>query len=62
MTARRLNRFSSPSVLTDDSRILGATVKDWDKALTGNIDKTLAELKKRVLEDGEKRAVSKTSS
>lgn len=42
-------RFSSPTVLTDDMEVLGATVKQWDDALTGNFQKSLEEIKKRVM-------------
>ena len=38
-------RFDSPGVLRGDAPFLGATVKEWDDALTGNMEKTLAEIK-----------------
>lgn len=42
------SRFGSPTVLTWDAPFLGATVKEWDDALTGNMDKSLAEVKRLV--------------
>ena len=63
MTARRSPRFSSPGVLTGETRLLrGVAARDWDKALTGNMDKTLADLKVRLLAGGEKRDASKAVS
>jgi len=41
-------RFDSPGVLRGDAPFLGATVKEWDDALTGNMEKTLAEIKLRT--------------
>lgn len=42
-------RFSSPTVLRGDAPFLGGTVQQWDDAFTGNMDKTLAEVKKLAL-------------
>ena len=50
MAARSLNRFSSPTMLTDSTLVLGATAKQWDMALTGNLEKTLLDVKRRVAE------------
>lgn len=50
MTTLRKRRFSSPTVLTDSTPVLGATAKEWHDALTGNMEETLAEVKKRVEE------------
>ena len=52
-------RFSSPSVLKGDSPFLGATVQEWDKAITGDMDKTLAQVKLRAMGNGPKRDASK---
>lgn len=41
-------RFDSPGVLRGDAPFLGATVKEWDDALTGNMGKTLADIKQRT--------------
>ncbi len=50
MTIRR--RFSNPGVLTPNSKVFGgATAKQWDEALTGNMTETLARLK-RLVDDG----------
>jgi hypothetical protein len=43
---KKKSRFGSPTVLTWDAPFLGATVKEWDDALTGNMDKSLAEVKR----------------
>lgn len=43
-------RFANPSVLNDSTRILGSTAKEWDQALTGNMEKALAEVKRRVVD------------
>lgn len=42
-------RFSSPTVLRGDALFLGGTVQQWDDAFTGNMDKTLAKVKKLAL-------------
>ncbi|MES3024314.1 MAG: hypothetical protein V4857_22325 [Pseudomonadota bacterium] len=52
------NRFSSPTVLTGDTPFLGSTVEKWDKAFTGNMEKTLAEVKRRAEAVAAKRAAS----
>ena len=39
-------RFSNLKILTPETQLLGgATAKQWDEALTGNMSVTLAELK-----------------
>lgn len=58
-TARR---FSSPTILRGDAPFLGATVEQWDKAITGDMDKTLAEVKRRATEKGPKRDASKATT
>lgn len=50
-------RFSSPTVLRGDALFLGGTVQQWDDAFTGNMDKTLAKVKKLAL-SAHKRDVS----
>ena len=52
-------RFSSPTILQGDAPFLGATVQEWDTAFTGNMDKTLAEVKRRAMGNGPKRDASK---
>ena len=52
-------RFSSPTVLKGDAPFLGATVQEWDKAITGDMDKTLAQVKLRAMGNGPKRDASK---
>lgn len=56
------HRFSSPTVLKGDAPFLGATVQVWDKAITGNMDKTLAQLKLRAMGNGPKRDASKATT
>jgi hypothetical protein len=56
------SRFSSPTVLRNDTQILGATAQEWDKALTGNMDKTLAEVKRLAMGSAPKRDASKATS
>lgn len=41
-------RFSSPGVLQGDAPFLGATVQQWDDTLTGNMEKSLADIKRRT--------------
>lgn len=53
-----LHRFSSPTELKGDAPFLGATVQEWDQALTGNMDKTLAEVKRRATGNDPKRDVA----
>ena len=55
-------RFSSPTVLKGDASFLGATVREWDKAILGNMDKTLAQVKLRAMSDGPKRDVTKATT
>lgn len=61
-TLIRTKRFSSPTVLTNETHVLGATVKEWDDALTGNMEKTLAEVKRRSQPGASKRDVKKAKS
>lgn len=51
-------RFDSPTVLKVDAPFLGATVGAWDKAITGNIEATLVQVKKRAMGGAAKRDIS----
>jgi hypothetical protein len=62
LTARRSNRFSAPTVLRNDTLVLGATAQAWDQVFTGNMDKTLAEVKKLALGSSPKRDISTATS
>jgi hypothetical protein len=55
-------RFSSPTVLKGDAPFLGATVQEWDAAITGNMDQTLAQVKLRAQGNGPKRDASKATT
>jgi hypothetical protein len=55
-------RFSSPTVLRGDAPFLGATVKEWDDAFTGNMEKSLAKVKILAHADSPKRDVSKATT
>ena len=57
-----VRRFSSPTILKGNAPFLGATVQEWDKAITGNMDKTLAEVKLRAMGNGPKRDASKATT
>ena len=59
---RSARRFSSPTVLKGDAPFLGATVQEWDKAITGDMDKTLAQVKLRAMGSGPKRDASKATT
>jgi hypothetical protein len=50
-----VHRFTSPTVLNGDAPFLGATVQVWDAAITGNMDKTLADVKLRAMGNGPRR-------
>jgi hypothetical protein len=41
-------RFQTPSILTNETVILGTTAKMWDAALTGNISETLMLLRTKL--------------
>lgn len=45
---RKKMQFQHPTELRDDAPFLGATVGEWDKALTGNMQQTLHDLKSRL--------------
>lgn len=55
-------RFSAPTELKGDSPFLGATVQEWDDALTGNMHKSVAEVKRRAMDTAVKRDASKATS
>ncbi|MYN29197.1 hypothetical protein [Duganella levis] len=42
------NRFKHPTMLRGDAPFLGATVKQWDQAIVGNMERTLAEIKRHA--------------
>ena len=44
----KTDRFKSPTRLTDATPILGATAKQWDEALTGDMTNSLKIVKERV--------------
>lgn len=48
MTSKTLDRFKSPTRLTDTTKVMGATAKQWDEALTGDMENTLKIVKARV--------------
>jgi hypothetical protein len=50
-------RFGRPSMLTEDTRVLGATAAEWQAQLTGGFRITLNELKSR--EEAHRLATSK---
>ena len=54
-------RFSSPTVLRGDAPFLGATVQQWDDAFTGNMDKSLAEVKKLAMSVAERNRLATTA-
>lgn len=56
------SRFSSPTVLKGDAPFLGASVQEWDNAITGNMDQALAEVKKRAMGTAPKRDASKATT
>ena len=62
LKTRSARRFSSPTVLRGDAPFLGATVQEWDKALTGNLDKTLAQVKQRATGNSPKRDAAKATT
>lgn len=53
----KADRFASPTSLRGDAPFLGATVKQWDHAIVGNMEQTLAQIKRRA-ESGPKRDVN----
>ena len=56
------HRFSSPTPLNGDAPFLGATVQEWDLAITGNMDMTLAKVKLRTMSNGTKRDASQATA
>lgn len=55
-------RFRSATVLKGSDPFLGTTVREWDEALTGNIEKTLTKLKARRAGNAPKPDISKATS
>jgi hypothetical protein len=49
------SRFGSPTVLGQDTRVLGATAGEWDAALTGNMEKSLEEVRRAAASNTPKR-------
>lgn len=47
-TMTTIRRFQSPGVLTDDSLVLGISIKRWNQAFTGSFEESLKEVKLRV--------------
>ncbi len=48
MTTKTHSRFTAPTRLTDTTKVLGATAKQWDEALTGDMANSLKIVKARV--------------
>jgi hypothetical protein len=48
MNTKTFSRFSTPTRLTDATKVLGATAKQWDEALTGDMTNSLKIVKARV--------------
>ncbi len=42
------SRFATPEPLTDETKVLGVPVKEWDKAFVGDFEKSLVEVKRRT--------------
>jgi len=40
-----VKRFSSPTILTDETIVLGVSVKIWNQVFTGQIERTFEKLK-----------------
>jgi hypothetical protein len=59
---RNVRRFSNPTVLNTEAPFLGATVREWDRAITGDIDKTLNTIKLQAMGNGPKRDASKATT
>ncbi|NVD69987.1 hypothetical protein HUX88_05385 [Duganella sp. BJB1802] len=48
LKARRPDRFQAPTALQGDAPFLGATVRQWDRAIVGNMEQTLAQIKRQA--------------
>ncbi len=48
MTTKTFSRFATPTRLTEATKVLGATAKQWDEALTGDMSNSLKIVKARV--------------
>ena len=42
------SRFASPEPLTDETKVLGVPVKEWDKAFVGDFERSVVEVKRRA--------------
>lgn len=42
------SRLKHPTTLRGDAPFLGATVRQWDQAIVGNMEQTLAEIKRHA--------------
>lgn len=62
VTRRHPRQFAAPTVLKGDTPFLGATVEQWDKALTGNMAETMVKVRARVQSNAPKRDVSKATT
>ena len=49
---KKKRRFSSPVILDESTKFLGATAGEWDRALTGNFAETLIVVKKLAVDAG----------
>ncbi len=57
-----VGRFGSPTELKGDTPFLGATVEEWDVAITGDMEKSLAQVKARAMAKAPKRNVADTTA
>ena len=48
MTSKTFSRFATPTRLTNATKIMGATAKQWDEAFTGDMANSLKIVKARV--------------
>ena len=45
---KRRSRFSNPTLLTDDTLVLGIPMKQWDQLFTRGLDAKLKEIKSEI--------------
>ncbi|MEM4988013.1 hypothetical protein V8G57_11505 [Collimonas sp. H4R21] len=50
MSIKGASRFLNPGILTDASTLFGVPEKVWHQAFTGNFDKEMVEVRRRVKE------------
>ncbi|MES2040449.1 hypothetical protein ACO0LD_25625 [Undibacterium sp. Ji83W] len=48
MTTKMSGRFTTVTRLTSETKVLGATAKQWDEALTGDMANSLKIVKEKV--------------